>query len=173
VRPSEVTSLYLDMAAHGVPLWLMGGWGIDALLGRQTRDHHDLDVLVDETNLERCRQRLGNLGFEFRYVWDDETWWVRDPSWSRQEEQPTAFVYGSQDAREVDVHVFRIDGGGGATALWTSPYPLTAAGLQGRGVIAGHAVRCITAEMQRLAHTGYELPPHHEVDMQLLEAAMS
>ena len=24
----------------------MGGWGVDALLGAQTREHHDLDVLV-------------------------------------------------------------------------------------------------------------------------------
>jgi hypothetical protein len=35
-------------------------------------------------------------------------------------------------------------------------------------VVAGQSVRCITADMQRRAHTGYELPPHHASDMELL-----
>jgi lincosamide nucleotidyltransferase A/C/D/E len=168
MRLDQVASLYLDLEAHGVELWLMGGWGVDALLGRQTRDHHDLDVLVEVASLERLCRRLHDLGFELRYVWEDETWWVRDASWSGAEEQPTAFVYGCPDGREIDVHVVRLDASGGVTTLWTSPYALTAAGLEGRGTVAGHVVRCLTADMQRVAHTGYELPPQHVADLQLL-----
>lgn len=29
----------------GTEVWVGGGWGIDALLGRQTRDHRDLDLM--------------------------------------------------------------------------------------------------------------------------------
>lgn len=29
---------------HGVPFWVDGGWGVDALLGEQTRSHRDLDL---------------------------------------------------------------------------------------------------------------------------------
>ena len=47
VLPADVVTLYRAFAAADAPVWLMGGWGIDALLGRQTRRHHDLDVLVE------------------------------------------------------------------------------------------------------------------------------
>lgn len=162
-------SLYLDLQAHGIQLWLMGGWGVDALLGRQTREHHDLDVLVELAALERLRQRLHDLGFRFRYVWDDETWWIRDGG--SPDRQPTAFVYGHEDGREVDVHVVRRDADGTITTLWTSPYAVTAEALEGRGVVGGRRVRCFTAAMQRDAHTGYDLPPHHAADMELLSEA--
>ncbi|MDQ0908982.1 hypothetical protein QFZ22_004967 [Streptomyces canus] len=29
----------------GTEVWIGGGWGIDALVGRQTRDHRDLDLM--------------------------------------------------------------------------------------------------------------------------------
>ena len=32
------------LADAGVRFWLAGGWGVDALAGRQTRSHRDLDV---------------------------------------------------------------------------------------------------------------------------------
>jgi len=161
MRSDQVVDLYLDFEARGIETWLMGGWGVDALLGRQTRDHHDLDVLVELASLKRCRQRLDDLGFEFRYVWDDETWRLDDG-------QPTAVVYGHPDGREIDVHVVRREANGEVATLWTVPYAVTAEALGGHGVVAGQRVRCITADMQHRAHTGYELPPHHGADMDLL-----
>ena len=158
------------MEGHGVRLWLMGGWGVDALVGQQTRIHHDVDVLVEVTELEGFRARLHELGFEFRYLWDDETWSVHDPSWSSDDEQPTAFVYTHPDGREIDVHVVKFDESGVVT-LWTVPYQLTVEGLRGIGTVAGHPVRCLTREMQVETHTGYELPPHHAADLHLLKLA--
>jgi lincosamide nucleotidyltransferase A/C/D/E len=166
--PEQVVSLYLDLEAEGVEVWLMGGWGVDALLGDQTRPHHDLDILIDLARLEQFRERLDDLGFELQYVWDDETWWVRHVAWDGEEQLPTAFVCAHADGREVDVHVVRLDPRGTVEMLWTAPYELTAAGLQGRGVIAGHPVRCMAAELQITMHTGYELPPHHVADLDLL-----
>lgn len=149
----------------------MGGWGVDALLGRQTRPHHDVDVLVEVASLEGFRQRLEELGFEFKYLWDDETWWVSDASWSRTEEQPTAFVCGHPDGREIDVHVLRLDEDGGEAVLWTCPYGFSADDLEGRGKVGDRPVRCLTPRAQLVAHTGYELPPHHVADLRLLTAA--
>ena len=45
------------------------------------------------------RQRLDDLGFKFRYVWD-ETWWLDDG-------QPTAFVCGHPDGSEIDSMEYR------------------------------------------------------------------
>ena len=42
----DALALYTMLVARGVASWVMGGWGVDALLGRATRPHHDLDVLV-------------------------------------------------------------------------------------------------------------------------------
>ena len=96
-----------------------------------------------------------------------------DASWSRTEEQPTAFVCGHPDGREIDVHVLRLDDDGGVAVLWTCPYGFSADDLQGRGVVGDQLVRCLTLEAQVAAHTGYELPPHHVADLRLLTDAMT
>ena len=36
----------------GVKVYLDGGWGVDALLKRQTRPHNDIDLFIEETNRE-------------------------------------------------------------------------------------------------------------------------
>jgi lincosamide nucleotidyltransferase A/C/D/E len=167
---TDVISLYRAFAAAHAPVWLMGGWGVDALLGRQTRPHHDLDVLVDVSNLERLRRCLIDLGFALSYTWDDEVKWVRDDTWSSPLEQPSAFVYRHPDGREVDVHVVRESPDGTVEMLWNVPYAFAAAGLSATGVVDGHEVRCLSRLMQEQAHTGYELPAHHLQDLQLLAA---
>jgi hypothetical protein len=39
--PTEAARVFEELAA---PWWVSGGWAIDLFLGRQTRDHHDLDA---------------------------------------------------------------------------------------------------------------------------------
>jgi lincosamide nucleotidyltransferase A/C/D/E len=168
VDEASAISLYAALEAAGAPVWLMGGWGVDALLSRQTREHHDLDVLVDVGNLERLRLCLIEVGFALAYTWDDEVWWVTDQEWSSPLEQPTAFVYRHDDGREVDVHAIRADATGTVQMLWNVPYMFTAEGLAGIGHVGRRPVRCLTREMQLAAHTGYTLPPHHLQDVRLL-----
>ena len=93
---------------------------------------------------------------------------VRDDTWSSPLEQPSAFVYGHDDGREVDVHVVREGRDGTVEMLWNVPYVFTAEGLSATGVVDGHEVRCLSREMQEQAHTGYELPAHHVQDIRLL-----
>ena len=38
--------------------WIAGGWALDLHLGRQTRPHHDIDVLVLREDLPGVRERL-------------------------------------------------------------------------------------------------------------------
>jgi len=40
--PSQVATLFASLSA---PWWIAGGWAIDLFLGRQTREHEDIDVL--------------------------------------------------------------------------------------------------------------------------------
>src|SRR6185436_8068291 len=106
MKPEQVVELISDMEDHGVRLWLVGGWGVDALVGEQTRDHHDLDVLVDVIDLERFVERLRELGLEFAYAWEENRD-VRHASWHADGALPSAFVYVHRDGREVDTHVLR------------------------------------------------------------------
>ncbi len=46
VRVEDVISISQLLEADGIQVWLTGGWGIDALLGEQTRPHKDLDVIM-------------------------------------------------------------------------------------------------------------------------------
>jgi hypothetical protein len=43
-RLPEVVDVLERLDRAGVPVWLDGGWGVDALVGRQTRAHRDLDL---------------------------------------------------------------------------------------------------------------------------------
>lgn len=51
------------LAAASVFVFLDGGWGVDALLGEQTRTHADLDLIVGASEGEKLRDALGRLGF--------------------------------------------------------------------------------------------------------------
>ena len=75
----------------------MGGWGVDALLGRQTRPHHDLDVLVSVDDLGRLRDLLAEHAFTRRLIWEDENRWI-DVQGVRF---PTAFVESDGRGRDL------------------------------------------------------------------------
>jgi len=49
--------------ATGIPVWLCGGYGLDALEGRRTRPHEDIDVFVRHLDHPRFRHALGAEGF--------------------------------------------------------------------------------------------------------------
>jgi lincosamide nucleotidyltransferase A/C/D/E len=40
---SDVIEVVGALGPHGLNVWIDGGWGVDALVGEQTRDHADLD----------------------------------------------------------------------------------------------------------------------------------
>jgi hypothetical protein len=54
--PEDAVELLSEL---GVRWWVAGGWAIDLLIGRQTREHHDLDVLVLRPDHGVVRSFLG------------------------------------------------------------------------------------------------------------------
>ena len=138
-----VVSLSRDLDRQGVRLWIDGGWGIDALLGAQTRPHGDLDVVVQTEDLAALIAFLRERGY------DD----VPKP-----DTRPWNFVLGDTRHQEVDIHVVTFapngDGVYGPPEIGQA-YP--AWSLTATGIINGHQVRCTTAEFQVASHTGYNL----------------
>jgi lincosamide nucleotidyltransferase A/C/D/E len=143
VNAVDVVSFYTELENLGITIWIDGGWGVDALLGEQTRPHQDLDVTIQQTDVSKLRQLLQIRGFNEIKL---------------EEARPWNFVLGDESGREIDVHVIVIDAAGNGVygpAEKGETYP--AASLTGTGSINGRSVRCISPEWTVKFHSGYEL----------------
>ena len=129
--------------AIGVTVWIGGGWGIDALIGSQTRPHDDIDIYINKKYGELFVKMLLEKGYSetiTEYTTEEHTVW-RDSS-----------------GRVVDLHLLEIVSGEINFAGYTFPTSV----LDGEGIISGLAVKCFTADAQLLFHQGYE---HSEKDI--------
>jgi lincosamide nucleotidyltransferase A/C/D/E len=160
----DALGLYLMLTERTIRSWVMGGWGVDALLGRETRPHHDLDLLVSFDDLGPLQDTLLDEGFSRRLIWQDENRWID----VRGVQSPTAFVEADSRGRELDIHVIQLVLGHPPMPLCDVPWIFDAQSLDGMGVIDGTPVHCVSAETQLQMHTGYQLPAHHEQDLETL-----
>lgn len=140
------------LAAAGVRFWVDGGWGVDALVGEQTRSHQDLDLVVVMEAVPRLQAALGEAGFT---VTEDEL--------------PTRFVMSDSGTRAIDFHPVTLDEAGGGLQVQPdgSKFRYPPEGFV-EGKIGGRRVPCISAEVQLLCHTGYEPDETDRHDLALL-----
>jgi lincosamide nucleotidyltransferase A/C/D/E len=66
---SEVLEVLAALAVRGCRFWLEGGWGVDALVGHQTRRHRDLDVDLDARCEESALAVLAEMGYTVETDW--------------------------------------------------------------------------------------------------------
>jgi lincosamide nucleotidyltransferase A/C/D/E len=166
---SDALELYRLLASRNVRSWVMGGWGVDALLGRQTRPHHDLDLLVSVDDLGRLQDMLLDHAFALKLIWEGENHWID----VQGTQNPTAFVETDRRGRELDIHVIQLVPGRVPVPLCNVPWIFDDHSLAGVGTIAGAPVQCVSAETQLQMHTGYDLPQHHERDLARLRELVS
>ena len=138
----------------GVHVWIDGGWAVDAALGRETRPHADLDIVIEERQRDAAVTALRNRG----YVAVD-----------RDDTRPWNFVLGDRDGHEVDFHVIRLDEDGNGVYgpaenrdLWP------ASALDAWGTIAGRRVRSTSPRWLVASHTGYPLTDKDVADVMAL-----
>jgi lincosamide nucleotidyltransferase A/C/D/E len=140
---TDVIEIYSTLATLGIPVWIDGGWGVDALLGRQTRPHKDLDIALEDMHLVRFEQFLASQGYSRT---------------KREIERPFNFVLADQRGREIDVHVISIDEkGNGIYGPLEMGLMYPADSLTGCGTMDQYSVRCISARWRVKFHSGYEL----------------
>jgi len=138
----EVIKLYSELENLGIEVWINGGWGVDALLGKQTRVHADLDIFIQEKDASKLRSLLESQAYKEIKIEIARTF---------------NYVLADDAGHEVDIHVINLDDkgkfsyGGGKSA---EVYPV--ATLGGVGVINGVEVRCISLEWVMRWHTGYK-----------------
>lgn len=153
MRAADVLEALCHLADAGVAVWLDGGWGVDALLGDETRPHDDVDIVVAIEQIPDVQRALAPLGYVM-YV----------------DELPTRCVLRDAADRRIDCHPVTIDAVGvGRQRLLDGTdgiYP--AEGFRGRGTIAGQSVRCLTPAVQLLHHLGYAPDDDDRHDVRLL-----
>ena len=114
-----------------------GGWCVDALLGKQTREHDDLDIAVNQKDNAKLRQLLLNDGYK------------EEP---RSDSSEFMYVIANEAGQSVDVHAFEYDESG--KIIYGIEFPFGS--LTGTGVIEGQEVNCVEPEFMLQFITWYE-----------------
>jgi len=135
VTADDVVGALDRLDAAGLWYCVEGGWGVDALLGEQTRPHDDLDLAVRFEDVEAVCAAFPELGR------DDAEW-------------PSSFVLSDEGGRKLDCHPLELDadGDGWQPSRHGDAYRWPAGHLDARGSIGGRDVRCIDAELQLRWH---------------------
>ena len=149
MRAVDVLKIVQLLNQNGIEVIIDGGWGVDALLGEQTRPHEDLDVAVEHKDVPRIRELFAELGYEEL---------IRDDS------RECNFVLGDKNGRLIDFHSCTFDSSG--KNIFGVEYPYES--LQGKGSINGVMVRCIPPAWMVKFHTGYELDENDFNDVNFL-----
>jgi len=151
---ARAVDLLGHLQAHGLRVWLDGGWAVDALLGVQTRPHDDLDLVSRLEESAQIEAALGELGYVLA---------GGGP--------PQSFELVDSGGHQVDVHPasFNANGDGVYRMATGADWIFPAAGFTGRGCIRGREVPCLTPEVVLVNHsTGYALDEAHERDVRAL-----
>ncbi len=128
----DVLDLYRTFTAQEIQIWVDGGWAVDALLGKETRLHKDLDIAIQQKDVLKLREILEARGYK---------------DVPRDDTSPWNFVLGNAKGHEVDVHAIVFDAeGNGLYGPKEKGVMYPAASLTGIGTIAGQQVKCISAE---------------------------
>ena len=143
------------LEASGTQAGITGGWGIDALLRRETRQHGDLDLGVAAEAVDRAIEAVRPLGYAVTL-----------------DERPARVVVESALGR-IDLHpiIWGRSGTGVQTGSAGEVFHYPAGGLDAEGEIAGRKVRCATPDLQLAFHAHYEPRDHDRRDMAALADA--
>lgn len=140
-----------------IKYWVDGGWGVDILLGKQNREHRDIDVDFDGEYTELLLDTLKRTGYEITTDWS-----------------PSRIELYHPELGFIDIHPLLIseDGSAKQAGLNDDWYEFKAEWFSS-AVFEGRTIPCISAEAQRLFHSGYELREVDKIDMKNLDSLIS
>ena len=137
MKAGDVVEIIKLLEENEIEVYVIGGWGVDALLGEQTREHGDLDIALPHRFVPKLRGLLEERGFK---------------DVPRPDTSECNFVLGEREGRLIDVHSYTFDEKGeNVFGLAFEPRHLT-----GSGTINGYPVKCTPPAVTVEFHTGYE-----------------
>ena len=138
-----------------IKVWIDGGWGVDALLGEQTRAHQDLDIIISWADSAILTEALLARGFVDIHT-DDRT--------------DRNFVLGHPSHGRIDFHVVEpTEDGGAVYGPGEIDWVITESELNAVGCIGGREVQCLSIEYQVRSHAGYTLQDTDFADLRALQ----
>lgn len=157
MSPSEVQRVIDSLAPARCVCWVGGGWGVDALLARETRPHRDLDLAFDAEQEAAALSVLERLGYKLKTDW-----------------RPVRFEVAAPAGRFVDMHpvVLDADGNGIQAGFDGETFVYPAASFTS-GFIDGRRVNCLSAALQLEFHSGYEPRDIDRADIDLLQQVVA
>lgn len=137
--------------------WLDGGWGVDVLAGKQTREHRDIDINFDAQYTHRLLDLLKTNGYEVVTDWS-----------------PVRVELYHPQLSYIDIHPFVLnDDGTARQADLEGGFYEFGADIFGEAVFNGRIVPCISAKGQMLFHSGYELRDTDKHDIRIIEDVLN
>lgn len=139
----DAVALLDRLVDRDVEVCVGGGWGVDALLRQQTREHSDLDVWLPAAHLERLFLAFAGTGLDRVFPWPGD--------------RPWNFVLHDGVRQRVDLHLYEPLPDGSlhyGSVVHGTTFPAEA--LAAQGTIAGTPFRCEAPEWAVRWHTGYE-----------------
>jgi len=134
---------------NGIEVHVDGGWGVDALLGEQTRKHEDLDIALPHKYVLKLRELLEACGYKDIPRPDTSEW---------------NFVLGDDKGHLVDIHTYTFDENGkNIFGVAYEPRHLT-----GAGTINDYTVKCIPPDVAVEFRMSYELDDDGRRDVKAL-----
>lgn len=136
-----------------ITYWLDGGWGVDILAGKQTRNHRDIDIDFDSRYTEELLDVLLKQGYKI------------DTDW-----KPVRIELYSDELGFLDIHPFVLheDGTSKQADLEGGWYEFEK-DYFGSALFEGKTIPCISLKGQMVFHSGYELRDKDLHDISVLE----
>jgi lincosamide nucleotidyltransferase A/C/D/E len=150
INENNVLDLLQKVKHIGIEIWIAGGWGVDALIGQQTRPHDDIDIFLQKKDSTLFTEMLISNGYrEIKVEFNSKD----NPVWCDSENHI------------IDIHLFEfVDAGNFRYDNVIYPSEI----LNGKGTIGGITVRCMSAKAQVQYHQGYEQKEKDRHDVLLL-----
>ena len=150
----DLMSVISLFESAGITYWIDGGWGVDILAGKQTRNHRDIDVNYDAQQTEKLLCMLLDCGYKI------------DTDW-----RPVRIELYSEKYGYLDIHPFILneDGTSKQADLEGGFYDFER-DFFGNASFEGRIIPCISIKGQKIFHSGYELREKDRHDIAILEA---
>ena len=152
MTPEDVVEVLTALDAGGIDYWVDGGWGIDALLERQTREHRDLDLGVGLDDVPRIATLL--------------------PHFSQKESGESGGLFLTDELdRVVDLLLIERSDTGELWRQLAGGRRLRHEEMETRasGLIGGRTVRCASVALQRQHHDHPDATDQDRLDIEALE----
>ncbi len=157
--------LVVESLEHlGLGYWLAGGWGVDALVQRQTRRHKDIDIIIEdfERNEPKARQAFLALGFDHVKMDQGGVW------------MPWRSNFEDRAGHRIELLAIDWAHLNDVFSLAPEPrHPMSSQDLAGEvltvGTLNGRSIPCLTRSAQLLFHTGFPLENAGTTDVSLLQ----